>query len=415
MLSVGVDFGTCNSTCSVILPNGEIHSVVLENGANNGFVMPSWWYYRENGLEPLVGSLAKDAYINDGYAGRFITSVKTHLRNLSLRSTSICGRPITLEEIVSEVLKKIRTCVEAEFGGIDCVYAGRPVNLADITVFDKNVEGRISHAFELAGFKKPVFILEPVAAAMAYKRRIEKTEVVLVADFGGGTLDYSVMRLNPTKFGKSDEVLGVSGVRLGGEDLTASAMQLFWKDFGYGCDILDLTKTKYSPFPQSFFSELSQWTNLWKFQSLREKISKAIWWGSTDPDGLNRLLALLDDDCYYDFLSRVEALKFALTDAEVVQFEYNKGPINISRKITREDFESNVARHMERAKRVMLDALNKSRVAPDDIEAVFLTGGSSQVPAFKKMITTVFDPSHIQTGAVFTSVAEGLAAFGINH
>jgi hypothetical protein len=118
MLSIGVDFGTSNSTCSVRLPDGEIRSVILEPGRNSEHILPSWWHYPEGGQKVIVGSAAKDSYIDSYYSGRFITSVKTHLRDLTLRSTRIAGKSITLEEIVAELLRKIRKSAEDQYGPI---------------------------------------------------------------------------------------------------------------------------------------------------------------------------------------------------------------------------------------------------------------------------------------------------------
>lgn len=415
MLTVGVDFGTCNSTCSVLLPNGEIQQIRLETGRRNEFTLPSWWYYPEGSRKPVVGSPAKDAYIDNCYGGRFITSVKTHLRDLSLRSTRISGKLITLEEIVASLLEQIRTVVEKDFGRIDKLFAGRPVRLADSEKEDRQVELRIERAFELAGFPKPTFIPEPVAAAYAYKQTITTPQLALIADFGGGTLDYSIARLQPVGNGKTDEVLGVSGARIGGEDLTSATMRIFWKYFGYDSKVLDFARTKYHDIPHRFFHELSQWTNLWKFQSFREEVSGFIGWGSTDPEGLERLTALLEEDCYYDFLARMEELKFSLSAEEAVPFEYRSGLINLDRIIQRMEFEQHAAKYIERSKRILLEALDNGRVDPEDIEAVFLTGGSSQVPAFRQMIETVFDGSLIHSGDYFTSVSRGLAAYGMTQ
>lgn len=139
---------------------------------------------------------------------------------------------------------------------------------------------------------------------------------------------------------------------------------------------------------------------------------RLIGWGSTDPEGLKRLTALLEDECYYDFLSKIEELKFALTESEEVRFDYHHGDLQLSRVIQRDEFDHNVQGYMNRAKQILQTALDESRVSADEIEAVFLTGGSSQVPAFRRMIETVFDPSIIHTKDFFTSVAEGLATFG---
>lgn len=415
MPTVGVDFGTCNSTCSVLLPNGDIHQVRLEEGRKNEFTLPSWWYYPEGSRKPVIGSAAKDAYIDNFYGGRFITSVKTHLRDLSLRSTRISGKLVTLEEIVASLLEQIRTTVEKNYGNIDRLIAGRPVHLADSEKEDQQVEMRIGRAFELAGFPVPTFVSEPVAAAYAYKQTIQSPQLALIADFGGGTLDYSVAHLQPIGSAKQDEVLGVSGTRIGGEDLTAATMRIFWEYFGYDCKVLDFTRKQHHNMPHRFFHELSQWTNLWKFQSFREDVFGFIGWGSTDPKGLERLAALLDEDCYYDFLAHMEELKFSLSAKEVVPFNYHSGPIELDKAIHRSEFERHAEKYIEKARRILHEALDNSRIEPEDIEAVFLTGGSSQVPAFRRMIETVFDSSLIHSGDYFTSVSQGLAAYGISQ
>lgn len=409
MGAVGVDFGTSNSACAIQLSSGKTERVFLETGSRESPLVPSWWYYPEGSHEPLFGHEARDAYIASGYSGRFITSVKSHLRDLRLRSTVIAGKPVTLEEMVASLLRYIRQRVEEQWGSVDQVFAGRPVSLGDDQVHDRKVEDRLRMAYVQAGYPDPVFIPEPIAAASAYKRQMRKSEIVFVADFGGGTLDYSLMRLTPHGSPDPDEVVGVSGARIGGEDMTAALVKIFWSDFGYGSQLLDFSRTKYLPVPLSYYTDLSRWTNLFRIQKFRQKVADTVQWGCTDPEGLQRLLALIEDEHYFAFLSQIDDLKVALSRSDSVDFVYDVHPISIHRTVRRKDFELQIEPLIDRARRVLETAFEGTTLSVTNVDSVFLTGGSSQIPLFRMMIEEVFGQDKLRHGDVFTSVAEGLA------
>ncbi|MBP9694871.1 MAG: Hsp70 family protein [Candidatus Magasanikbacteria bacterium] len=371
--------------------------------------MPSWWYYGDDVNKPLVGSTAKQTFIENGYTGRFMTSVKSHMRDLNLRSTMINGRTVSLEDIVAALLTKVKEKVESQYGSIHKLYAGRPVNLGVNTDQDNQVEQRIRTAYLRAGFPEPKFVFEPIAAAADYKQQLKRPELVLVADFGGGTLDYSLMLLEPPNSSKQDVVVGVGGEKIGGDDMTAAAFRLFWSDFGYGSEVLDFTRTKQTRIPTDIYHKLSRWTNLVRLEQYREKIRKDIAWGSTDPQGLKRLLALMSDDYYFDFLAEVEQLKVSLSKSTEAEFAYEHSPIAIRRRIERITYEVEARKHIDRARGVLEDVFEKAGVVKSEVDSVFMTGGSSQIPSFRTMIADAFGSRKIRDGDAFASVATGLA------
>ena len=209
---VGIDFGTSNSACSVRLDSGDIRPVILQPDSLSPYLLPSYWYFPEGSMVPVVGQKAKEMFVESGHEGRFILSLKSHLSNTELKVVTINGKAISLEMIVSFILKRIRISVEEQFGKITSVYAGRPVVLSEDRSIDQ-VEDRLREAYRLAGLPDPIFVLEPVAAAYAYKQHLKKAETVFICDFGGGTLDYCLAMLEPRTAVKRC-YLGTKGVRV---------------------------------------------------------------------------------------------------------------------------------------------------------------------------------------------------------
>lgn len=408
---VGIDFGTSNSACSVRLDSGDIRPVILQPGSLSPYLLPSYWYFPEGSMVPVVGQKAKEMFVESGHEGRFILSLKSHLSNTELKVVTIHGKAISLEMIVSFILKKIRISVEEQFGKITSVYAGRPVVLSEDCSIDQKIEDRLREAYRLAGYPDPVFVPEPVAAAYAYKQHLRKAETVFICDFGGGTLDYCLAMLESKDSSKGDVILGTKGIRIGGDDLTGSLMRLFWDFFGYSSQVKDFTREKWLPFPVSIFSMLSNWKNIWRLQGMARKIKGYIHWGSSDPDALNRLIALIEPENYFEFLNELERTKILLSSQKEVSFSFQNKPIEITRVITRMEFESVTANLLRQAEEEIFDVFEGTNTTPKDVKTVFLTGGSSQIPAFQKIVEKNFGKEGIQKGEIFTSVANGLAAY----
>lgn len=408
---IGIDFGTSNSACSVRVDSGEVKPVILEEGSSFPTLLPSYWYFPEGECVPLVGRVAKSAFIESGYEGRFLLSVKSHLSNLELEAVNIHGRALSLEKIVSFTLKRIKDAVENQFGEITKVYAGRPVVLSKSHKLDQQIEKRISEAYRMAGYPDPTFVLEPIAAAHKFKQQIREKELVFVCDFGGGTLDYCLAALEPLGSDIPDTILGVHGVRIGGDDLTGSLMRLFWDFFGRSSRVLDFTRRQWLPFPASIFSMLSDWKNIWRIKSIATNVKEHIKWGSDDPEALQRLVALTNVENYFEFLDKLDQTKILLSFFEAVDFSFHRHPIEIDRVISRSEFDavaSNIMKHAEAGIYKIFDGLN---VVPRDVKTVFLTGGSSNVPAYRSIVERVFGKEKVHEGDTFTSVASGLAAY----
>ena len=408
---VGIDFGTSNSVCAVRLKNGEIRKVILEPGSSLPYLLPSYWYFLDADSAPIVGQKARAAFIENSFDGRFIVSLKSHFSNLQLRSINIYGKMVSLERIASFVLKKIKNAVEEQFGEIKVVHAGRPVVLSEDSTIDKQIEDRLREAYKLAGLPDPMFVAEPVAAAFEYKRRLKESEVVFIADFGGGTLDYCLAKLEPTNSLGKDIILGTSGIRIGGDDFTGALMKLFWDYFGFSSHVRDFSKTKWMSFPIGIFHELSSWRNIWRLERAKTDIEACIKWGSSDPEALKRLIALLDPECYFEFFEQLEKLKIGLSNNERSHIRYIRRPIEIDEEIDRLNFEMVTTEMILKAKNRLLSVFNGTDLQPNDVNSVFLTGGSSQMPNFKRVVEEIFGKEKIRSGDAFTSVAEGLAFY----
>lgn len=410
VMIAGIDFGTSNTACSVRLDNGDIHQVKLERTSSSPYIMPSYWYFTHDG-NLQFGSNAKYAYIESGFEGRFMTSIKSHIDSLSLKRINVYAKSYRLEEIISLLLRHIKEIVENEFGTIDIVHAGRPACFSIDPDEDCQVEERLRKAYELAGFPTPIFVLEPTAAAYQYKQSLTRSEVALICDFGGGTLDYCLCRMTPPGSRAGDRVINTNGVKIGGDDITAALLRLFWNYFGYSTEIRDFTQTKWIPLEKSWFTQLSNWKNIWQLSRYSSRINQYIRWGCSEPDALKRLLALLEDQNYFSFMSQLEELKKTLSKRDVTRFEFHHTPIDITRDISRSELEANIRQLIDNSRETLLSTFNETDYEPSDVESVFLTGGSSQIPMFKAMVESVFGFGKLQEGDVFTSVANGLARY----
>lgn len=406
---VGIDFGTSNSACSILLPNGRVEDVELEPGTKNSLLMPSYWYYTDNGFS--IGTEAKKLYIENDYLGYFFVSLKSVLSNTKLQAININDRFIKIEEIIAQLLIKIREKIEAKYGQITAVNAGRPVILSDDSSKEKDVEERLRKVYKIAGFPEPNFILEPIAAAFHYLQSLEQKKLALVADFGGGTLDYSLLKLHPTSSSDKSKILNSHGVRIGGDNITAILMRFFYPFFGENSQIRSADRQKWLPFPAQYLNNISDWKNIWRIQALAHEIKKTIKWGSDDPDALNRLLLLLEEDNYFPFFADLNELKQLLSFKESAIFDFDHGGIKVKKEILQSDFSVKLESLMYQSMEALEQLMKKSDYQKQDIDVVFLTGGSSQVVAFRNMLEQYFGKDKLVFGDVFTSVSKGLAYY----
>lgn len=409
---LGVDFGTTNSTAAVRLPDGRVEPVVLDPGSAAELLLPSCWFFPEERQEAVIGSRAKAEFAASMFEGRFISSLKRYLGDEKLRTIKVKSRLVPVENIVSLLLEQIRVAAEDQFGEITEVVAGRPVVISATEKENQLMEDRLREAYRIAGFPEPRFVPEPVAAAFKYKHSLTAPETVFVADFGGGTLDYCLAVLQPGGVHGRDEIVGVKGVRLGGDDMTAILTELFWDFFGRSCEVMNFARTQYIPYNSGVYRKLGDWRNIWELHNLVDEIEATISWGCTDEEALRRLIALLETHVHYAFLNQLEDVKIDLSTAEEHHFLLREPPIDLDMDIPRHTYEGLTGDLMATARQVLRETFAGTGLSPEDVQAVFFTGGSSQIPVFRQTVLEFFPHARIQDKDAFTSVSLGLAQAG---
>lgn len=410
MDACGLDFGTSNS--AVALPDGRV--LPVDPAAAEPRLFRSVLFFPEDTREVLAGSTAIERYLDDS-AGRFIQSVKTWLPSTSFHATQMRGSAMTLEDLVALILRAIRQQASREAGGaLDAVVLGRPAVFSPDPETDALAQRRLQTAAERAGFKQVRFVIEPIAAALAYEERLAREELVLVADFGAGTSDLTLMRLGPSRRGRADrraDVVGSAGVYVGGDRFDSAIMKhKLLPYFGAGTSYT-LQKRRLD-IPQHIQGKLLSWheMSLIRERSTQELIQHMLK-TSDDVPAIEALHDLVMYNLGYRLFRAIEAAKVALSSADEAAVDFDEERIHIHERITRAEFDGFCEPLLRALDQCVTDLFGKvgDKVKGEgEIDAVFLTGGSSQIPAVRRLFARRFGEERLRTADVFTSVAEGL-------
>ncbi len=354
-------------------------------------------------LRHAAGPEAVTAYLDDPLDSRLIMSMKTYLAQRSFRQTSIFGRVFSLEQMIAAFL---RALLGARSGQ---VVAGRPVRFAGELADDAHGEQRLRSAYAAAGFTDIQVALEPEAAGYRFARGLNRPATVLIGDFGGGTSDFSLLRFEP---GSANPVvpLGHGGVGIAGDNfdhriIDAVICPLLGRGDTYRVMGNDL------PVPPEYFSGFARWHRLSLMRTpkmLREIEEVAC--ASVHPEKLRRLIRLIEDELGFQLYQTVSTVKAALSRDASVRLQFAHKDFVVDQEITRAEFES----WIEPDVRMMAAAVDRvlAEAQGVTIDRVFLTGGTSFVPAVRRVFTERFGEACISGGGEFVSVAEGLALIG---
>jgi hypothetical chaperone protein len=403
----GIDFGTSNS--AVALPTGEVLRIAPPPRGQRLF--RSVLFFPEQSREALAGASAIEEYLQRG-EGRFIQSVKSWLPSASFSSTVIRGRAFRLEELVAILLRAIRTAGELAAGTpLPHVVLGRPARFGDDAESDARAERRLRTAAELAGFTDIRFVIEPIAAALAYEATLTRDELVLVADFGAGTSDLTLMHLGPSRRARSDrqaDIVASSGVAIGGDRFDAAIMKhKLLRYFGERSTYEVMGKRL--PMPAHIMQRLLAWHEMSfiREQKTRELLDRMLHSGDDVP-AIEALQDLVEENLGFRLYRAIEAAKIRLSETEATRVGFDEARIHIDEPLTRADFERFAAPLLDALDACVAELLQSSGVATRDLSAIFLTGGSSQIPAVRRLFARRFGPERLRSADAFTSVAEGL-------
>jgi hypothetical chaperone protein len=427
MDAVGFDFGTTNS--AVALATGD-SQVCLASYSMSGAEMASSRsvIYFEQGksvggakrIHALTGPDAIERYLQAEEKGRLIQSLKSHLSSRALTGTEVFGRRYKLEDLISRMLVDLRKHAERQFDKpIRYAMVGRPVRFVGAET-DEDQEFailRLREAFRIAGIERMDFEMEPVAAAYAYESRLDHDELILIGDFGGGTSDFSLLRVGPEvrRRGRTaKDLLGNSGVGLAGDAFDARIIRkLVSPALGSNSEARSMHKLL-PAVPAWIYANLERWHYLsfLRTNNVRE-ILKSARIRALEPEKIQALISIIEEDLGYQLHQAVQQLKFELSRSHAAEFRFHDSPhlpnIDLRIHVKRSEFESWIENDLQTIE-VCVDALLKtSGIDARAVDRVFLTGGSSFVPAVRRIFASRFGEDRIRGGNEFTSVASGLA------
>lgn len=408
MIACGLDFGTSNSAIGVAR-DGTAVLAPLE--AENTLIPSAVFFDYETKGRVLYGNEAVTAYVAQT-EGRLMRALKSILGSpLIDEETSLGGRKVPLREVVEIFVRHLKHKAEAFAGReITTVVHGRPVRFVDD---DDGADARAQQVLEdiarRVGFRDVAFVYEPIAAAHDYEQTVQREEVVLIADIGGGTSDFSVVRVGPQHRGRADrrrDVLANTGVRVGGTDFDAAlSLAAVMPLLGLGTRLVE----KELPMPNALFHQLATWATInftYTFRNEREVAELVSL--AREPEKVARLLATLQQRLGHRLAFAVEEAKIGLSAAEraAVPLSFLEAALAIT--ATRAKFDRAIAARVERLQKAAGECIAAAGLGPAAIDTVFLTGGSSRVPAVRAAIGRAAPGARLAGGSDLLSVALGL-------
>jgi len=416
-LSLGIDFGTTNTVLA--LAGGEGAARLVRFGAPGGetsafrsalaFQAPP-----ERPAERIVaaGPWAIEAYAEDPIETRFLQSFKTFAAQESFSETQILGRRYRFEDLLSAFLLKLRDYAAGELPPLSQVIVGRPVVFAGGDPNAGLALSRYEQAFRRLGFEEIRYAYEPVGAAFFFARRLEVDATVLVGDFGGGTSDFSIIRFAREGREIHAQPLGRAGVGVAGDSFDYRIIdQLVSPALGKGSAYRSFGKLL--PIPNRYYAAFARWDQLALMRAGRDmREIRALARDAVEPEKVGWFVEMLDENLGYPLYRAVSELKIALSSQDAAEFRFEAGSIEIARHVERREFEAWIAPELSLIEHSVDAALADASLEASAIDRIFLTGGSSLVPAVRRIFQRRFPVERIETGAELESIASGLALIG---
>ena len=403
----GIDFGTSNSTVGWRRPGAD-NLIALEDGKDT---LPSVLFFNFEEQRPAFGRQALGEYL-DGYEGRLMRSLKSLLGSPLLGSaTTVLGSALPFTQILGLFLGELKKRAEAVAGRpFEQAVLGRPVFFVDDDpAADREAADTLAQVARELGFKEVSFQYEPIAAAFDYEAGIDREELVLIVDIGGGTSDFSLVRLAPARRAlaeRQDDILATGGVHIGGTDFDrqlslAGVMPLF----GYGSRM-----KSDALMPTSHHINLATWHTINAVYAQKSRIAlESMRYDSADTTGIDRLLKLVEQRAGHWLAIEVEGAKIALTEAERHVIDCARIEPGLSAALDRALFDAAIAASLARINTGIERLLQDAGVAAEQVDTLFFTGGSSGIPALRQSVAALLPNARQVEGNRFGGIGSGLA------
>ena len=411
-ISCGIDFGTSNSTVAL----SDADGVRLIDVEGDKTTLPSGIFFKKN-VGPLFGRRAIDAYLH-GDEGRLLRGLKKILGTpLMNEKTNIGGRSVSFTEILGVFVGHLKDKAEAAARqNIESVVMGRPVHFHDDNALaDQSSQDTLERVARAAGFSRIEFLYEPIAAAFAHEANVPDENLSLVVDLGGGTSDFTVIKISSRylkKIDRSDDILSTSGVRVGGTTFDYRlSLQDFMPALGLGSHYTDLfDKSKTHVMPSGVYFDLSDWALVHQAQTQKAILdTKDIRRRTLEPEKMDSLLTLQENHLGHALLQEVERAKIELSTQDDFIARLSDLENITGFPVTRNGFEQSIARDVAKILSSIHECLNRAQVGAGDIDLVILTGGSTELPVIDRLVRGLFPQAAISQGNKLDSVGLGLA------
>jgi hypothetical chaperone protein len=422
--ALGLDFGTTNTVVATADATGAARVLpfalesTIDDRIHNTF-RSAMCFWEEEGdaardLRFEAGPWAIERFIDDPNDCRFLQSFKTFSASKSFSDTFIHGRKFTFESLLTAFTERLRTHAGPALANLPShLVVGRPVAFAGVNPNEALALERYERAFRDVGFEQITYVYEPVAAAYFFAQRLTKAATVLVADFGGGTSDFSIIRFEPIDGQLKSIPLANSGVAVAGDVFDYRILEhAILPQLGHRARYKSIDKVL--EVPTHYHHRFAQWNQLALMKApsvlreLREFLRYAI-----EREGLEKFLTIIENDLGYPLYKSVADAKAGLSTAASSKLEFHASSydydLTLNATIERVAFEQWIANDLQKIEDAVDEALGEARLDAREIDRVFLTGGTSFVPAVRAIFDQRFDPQKIETGDQLESIAYGLA------
>ncbi|MFT3926201.1 MAG: Hsp70 family protein [Myxococcales bacterium] len=408
-----IDFGTSNSLLAAAAPGHVFEPAPLDPDASDPTVLRSALYFA-SARESAFGVAATKALVANGFRGRLIRSIKRHLPSRAFTATRIAEKTMTIEELIAAILRAMRERACRHFDAeVTRAVLGRPARFSNDDDEDALAQARLARAAELAGFTQVSFCPEPVAAAYDFASDLTEPRLVLIVDLGGGTSDFTLVRMSAREFASSD-VLAVGGVAVAGDAFDGSLVRCsVAPELGsearfrvpFGSNVLtmpmDLIELLCSP---ADLTLVDRTTIMRRLADIQHGVLDL-----ADREKLEKYRVIVEDGVGFDLYEAVEGAKRRLSERERTEVTLDYPGAEFSRNVAQSEFQQAAQRPLDRIFEALDRTLAAGGVDHADVEIVCLTGGTSRMPLIEAEITRRLPQAVQRRLKSFHSVVQGLA------
>lgn len=410
---LAIDFGTSNSLVAAANADEIWDPIPLDSEASDPTIFRTLLYF-PNANKVYYGSEAVTKFTANQADGRLIRSIKRQLPNRSFIGTFIDNRPMNLEDLIGLFLKEVRLRASKHFGvDFEKAVIGRPARFAADDIDDGFAQYRLGDAAKKAGFKSVEFCPEPLAAAYEFRSQVEGTQNLLVGDFGGGTSDFTVIRIGKKHFEPSD-VLSIGGIPTAGDALDSSIMRKYVSPlFGADVEYRMPFGTNVMRMPAHLMAKICSPSDISFLQIqdanefLRTVRSRAL----TDLDRANmdRLLILIEDKVGFEIFEKIEGAKRSLSEKPQAQISVTYPGVEFELPLSKLQFDLAIEPNVDAILQKLDETVSASGLSQSEIDIVCCTGGTAKVSAIYAGLVARFGEGKLKKHAFFHSVVKGLA------